>query len=703
MSGPWTTLIGEGDASPYIHWWDAFERLRFPTGSVDLTDAHFSAGVRGCVDPDGHRAAICKEDKGFELAQDRRGAVDVSAPRVPLPANAINAGFGDFVKAGKDWVGAIKLGQKKGQYRADDLPPRDAVVIGIIDAAIALGHQRFQFKDGSTRFLSAWQQAAPAGGCADVPFGQELSKPEIDQLIADHSKGGTLDEDAFNAAANLVDLINPMGQREANHLVAHGTHVLDLAAGFDPLDAKVTDKMLRRRPIVAVNLPNRHAIGSNGIFLETFVIQAIARIVDVSDKLWSLQKGLSGKDKARGYPIVINLSYGLHAGPKDGSMALERYITDLVARRTAEGKAPVRVVLPAGNENLDQGHARVTLRAEQPSHQFDWRILPEDQTANYLEIWSDVVKGNAPLPLSIKVTAPDGTTTQNTVGEAALSYLDVGPFARIYCQSRIGKGQNGTLSARQRYLICIAPTLAYEAGAAQAPSGLWQVEVTLAKGSYREGLEVFAYVQSDQSTRPAGDNGQMSYLEDARYDIVDADGAEVDTYRFTRDKLTPAAADQEPYAQKGPMQRKGTLNAIASLWDAVVVAGHRVSDGKPASYSATGGGARFAGARGEPTLSYPTDEGPAHRGLLAAGGRSSMTVVMQGTSFATALATRDISDLLQGWQPGDPEVGTHDAMQARARVEDPNDSLRGRIFPLKSGAGRMPGTPVQRQPRRGQN
>ena len=671
----WTTIPATGDISPYIHWWDAFERPRFPQGTVDLTQAGFGENVTRCLG---------------------KGSGDV---RAPLPVDAINKGYATFLKEGGHWVAGIEVGKKKGQFAADDLPPEDAVVIGIIDAAIALGHQRFMFKDGlSTRFLTAWQMAASSDGA--LPYGQELTKPQIDALIKEHTKGGTLDEDAFNAAANLVDLINPMGQREGNHAVAHGSHVLDLAAGFDPTDANVTDKMLKRRPIIAVNLPNRFAIGSNGIFLESFVIQAIARIVAVSDKLWSQRKGLDKKARARGYPIVINLSYGLHAGPKDGSMAVERFITDLVQSRAKDGKAPLRVVLPAGNENQDEGHGVCTLNAKTPSHVFNWRVMPEDQTPNYLEIWSDALTADTPLPLKIKLTAPDGTTSKVTVGQGELSYLDVGPFSRIYCQVRKGQGD---APPRQRYLICVAPTLAYEPGTQTAPSGLWQVEVSLDKGACPAGLDVFAYVQSDQSTRPAGENGQLSFLEHEAYEVTDDDGFEVDTYRYTRDPLTAQQADREPLATYGPVQRKGTLNAIASLRDAVVVAGHRVSDGRPASYSATGAGERFVGAPGSPTLSYPSDEGPVHPGLLAAGSRSGTAVVMQGTSFATALATRDIADLLQGWKPGDAEAGTDKAMRALAQQTDPNDGARGRIFPFKSGAGRMPGLPNQRMPRYGQN
>ena len=71
---------------------------------------------------------------------------------------------------------------------------------------------------------------------------------------------------------------------------------------------------------------------------------------------------------------------------------------------------------------------------------------------------------------------------------------------------------------------------------------------------------------------------------------------------------------------------------------------YRNSDGKPASYSATGIGKKTGeGNSAAPTAAFPTDDGAAHFGILSAGAANGSVVAMQGTSFASAQATRFIA------------------------------------------------------------
>jgi len=172
-------------------------------------------------------------------------------------------------------------------------PPRNTVITGIIDEGIALGHARFRQMNGdnptSTRLIGAWQQGARYGGPdgtspQKVPFGHVLLQSEINDLLAAHSQNGWLDEEAFNLASGLTDRAEPMGVATLDRLVAHGTHVLDLAAGFDP--AKTDAEILELRPILAATLPRREAVGMSGTFLQFFVVYAMQWIVDMADELW---------------------------------------------------------------------------------------------------------------------------------------------------------------------------------------------------------------------------------------------------------------------------------------------------------------------------------------------------------------------------------------------------------------------------------
>ena len=115
------------------------------------------------------------------------------------------------------------------------------VVIGIIDEGIAFANQRFRRSPEDTRVEYAWIQD---GRCEhDVEgfhYGRELRK-------RDHiNKGEAIegidclfgrcefDEEQFYRRAGLSDFARK-GHKAAAQRIAHGTHVMDLAAGWEEL------------------------------------------------------------------------------------------------------------------------------------------------------------------------------------------------------------------------------------------------------------------------------------------------------------------------------------------------------------------------------------------------------------------------------------------------------------------------------------
>ncbi|MGV6849988.1 MAG: hypothetical protein ACWA5A_16575 [Marinibacterium sp.] len=688
----------DGKRSPYIHWLETMADTggHLP-GAMPLQETVFAPSTAALLAPE----VAAADSTGYrEVAAATRA---VFGDKVPLPDAVTNAGFEAHMDSA-DWLPPMD------GITADMLPPDDAVIVGVIDTAIAVGHQRFLEKDGAgTRFLAAWQQSGPPAGAVVngvfqdqpyLPFGREILKPEIDRLLAEcRAGGGALDEGEFNHRAGLVDMINLHGQRELNFEVAHGTHVLDTASGFDITDPEVSADMLARRPLIAVTLPNQFLIGPSGNYLEYFVIHAVQRIVDLADAFWQRRQDLVGKCGNRsGYPIVINLSYGLQAGPKDGTMVFETFVTRLTEARLRDGKSPVRVVLPAGNANLDKGNAvgRAGGGTDAP-FAVDWHLQPEDQTPNFLEIWSGELTGPDPRPMKLRVTLPDGTHNDLSAG-ADGEVLDFGTHARVYAREVTGSALRfddtqqvqAAPTRRQNYILCTAPTQSHQPGAPQTPSGKWRIEIVVDEA---DPLDIYAGVQTDQSYLPGQAVGLLAYLDDARYEPLDGQGDEKDTYLYSPRDLTPDEADQEPLASEGPLQRKGTLNAIASLQNAVVVAGFRRSDGQPATYSSTASPPDLALGRGAPTASFPSDDGPAHDGMLAAGSRSGSVVRLQGTSFATAAATRLVADRLESWT-GDPHwlhvPGGPADIRALAEAAETTNRYTHKVFAAKSGLGRVP-------------
>ncbi len=559
-------------------------------------------------------------------------------------------------------------------------PAPDAVVVGIIDDGIALGHA--QFRSGTrTRFLAAWNQTAAFDSAnPGVPFGRVLHQTNIDAALTRATHDLQVDETAFNAALGIANFHDTWGTRSTELAQAHGTQVADLAAGFAPDDPQGA-----KFPLLAVNLPNNFITGHSGNFLEFFVIQGIQWIVDQADAVWAAQvaAGRSGFTRDRGFPIVINLSYGLSAGPKDGRMLIEKYMTQLLAARDPV-KAPLRFVLPAGNDNLDRTNATILLDGDTPSGNLPWRIPPEDHTSSYIEVWlpdtSDMAWNEQPahrhLPVMIDLVPPGGLPGPLTVetvfpGMTRDLLNDRGQvIARLYCKwshDGIINAAHGT-KGRCVVVVCIAPTLNVEGGVAAAPSGLWTLRL---RQFDRVTRRIAVRIQVDRPISRGSDPARQSYFDHPAYRVHDDAGRVLDTFDC-------AGRDQEPEATHGPVQRKGTINAIASAQGVIVVAGYRQSDRRPVPYSSTGGVDTPS-----PGFALPCETSPALGGILAAGSRSGSTSRIGGTSFASAQATRIVAQALFRREPSDLET-----LQKKAAADEAR-SQTCQSHPLKIGAGRM--------------
>ena len=563
-------------------------------------------------------------------------------------------------------------------------PDEDAVIVGVIDAGLALAHERFRRAEGKgTRILSCWRQGGRWEGQPHLPFGRELTQRDMDRML-DAAQG---DEGAFNRMAGMVDFADPDGDRWVETRAPHGTAVADLAAGCDPLSDDLA-RLRDRAHLVMVELAPRPSIGSSGDFLEFYAIWAIRHIVDTADAIWRAR--FAGQAR-RGFPIVINLSYGRHAGPKDGSALIQRFLRALTASRPPE--APVRFVLPAGNDNLDRGSAVLGHRDPGETHALCWRILPEDRTASYAEIWADPPKAKGrgdshPGPLSL--SPPSGPALDFGAdlprpGQCCdLIETESGrPVARVYC-CRSFDPEAATPTAIG-YVLCVAPTWQASpppAGWPAAPAGAWRI--TLGAGPLAK-----LHVQSDQTFRPGPGSAQLSYFEDLadtpphlRYRSHDDTGALRDSYGLH--PVTAAVIDNEPAGKTGPIRRQNTLNALAASAGSLTIAGYRDSDGWPAAYSGTGRGFAIGTASGGASVGLAgmdaaciSEDGPWRGGRLAAAGRSGAVAALGGTSFASAEAARLITLALLAW------------IDDGCRTQPPGDAAWLRALAARSDAARV--------------
>ncbi len=730
----WAPWLSDS-VDPYSHFVDAIEGEGFATrdpgvdGSVDRLVELSCAQENGA----GGQGQSAQDDVLSQVLGLIETYLDSTrlTPRIPDFAMADPSDLSDA------WLPPIS---------ADDAPDLDAVVVGVIDRGIALHHQAQRLADGKTRLVAAWQQIADRRASdgfpprtRQLPFGLALLKPDIDAALA-HSKLPTpakgIDVEAFNTLVGSGDYRNIRGHRELGRAYAHGTHVFDAATGVNPETTTADDEAFRRRvrPMV-VNLPDRIIMGLSSRHLSYFVILGLLWMVLTADRYWLAKSKVAKADRPdpnalKGYPILINLSFAKQAGSKDGDDEVSRIIRQLNAIRAAEGFHPVFVVTPSGNDNLARGNAHLTLPAakagQQPLRSLAWRIAPGDQSSNFVEVWFEAQDLTTGPELELALTDPMGRVSGTAelglgrytgLGEKADGTAD---FARIYCEAKTplppAKGPR-----LKRYLICVAPTLLHDSLSPEAPSGAWTI--TLKNISKRD-VFVTLSVQTDQSELPGRQRSRLSYFDEPEYERHDPQtGRQRDTFNYpthTGPGRYPPDHVREDYDQRaspytpgslenaGKIRRHGTMNALANTdgnrqAGVTIVGGYRLSDGKPAPYASTGLGRKiFRRARSLaiPSASYPSDDGYAHLGRLAAGSNDGTVRSMQGTSFAVAQMTRRMAVLLMR-HGGD----AHFRLRFRIMREAIAAETRRRRYPFfadpdKVGAGRLDMPPRNRTPRR---
>lgn len=607
----------------------------------------------------------------------------------PFPQDAVNAG--------PDTAGGLQhyfdLAAQNGTIPAaltgDTLDEafhlgEDSAITGVIDLGVPLGQQRTRMADQSnTRILAGWQQSASRVGLAPtdqayLPFGQEYLAPEINTLIAAHTSAGGFDEEAFNRASGVEDYQRPLGQRELGLRVSHGAHILDCAAGMDATASADHADAAARRRIIAVNLPARELVGHAAEHLEFFAVFALLRIATLADAIWAANKRHGHVQGDAGYAIVVNLSFGKQAGARDGMDLIADVLSKMNAARKQVGYRPIFLSMPAGNENLERGNVRVTLQSG-AIKQFNWRIQPEDQSTNFLEIWAeDTQEAGKPQALEIEVETPGGTYTagfsEGTSGQAR-SLIDAhgNVIARLYAIGRSGDTE------RAAYMLATCWTLLYGTAKGVAPAGLWHVRL---RNKGAQPLQIVASTQTDQTEKPYSVTNQRSYFDHAEYDRFNAAGRVIDSYSYPLDGTPP-----EPEDSSNLIRRHGTLTAIGRSKHTLLVAGYRSSDGRMASYSSTGL-AGAAGATPQPNVALPSRTSAALYGQIAASGRDGGGAALEGTSVSAALLTRRFSDFLLSQPAIDPDQAIS-VFQQIAPAEDTAASYPGRVAAAKAGHGRM--------------
>lgn len=588
--------------------------------------------------------------------------------------------------------------------------PPDTVVIGIIDEGIAFGHERFRNADGTSRVEAIWLQDARCEYRTLVPYGREICRlghvpvlgprhrrransaappvSGIDELLRAHSHDGVPDDAALYRAAGLTDFRRP-GHKAAALRVAHGTHVMDLAAGYEPVECR------RDRPIIAVQLPTATVADTSGIGLQKFMLDAVTYILRTAERMVHSK-----------VPVVINFSSGMRAGPHDGTSPIEAALDARISRRNRAG-GPTSVVLPAGNSYLASGHAQHPVQRRAvvgpkgsgaDTCSLTWRVQPDDRSLTFLEVWLPYFRlPNEAPDLLLTITPPGSAAAVSCELPCKPRYaIDWNPTgAGIVCKAYyenksvpgVSNRRSKTVESRPskrnfpqhgRYLIALAPTSFHEAARPVAPAGEWKI--TLINKSPQP-VPIHAWIHWDD--RPLGypRYGRQSYFVDPFYERFDY----------------PSGAVNERDNACSNVRRLGTLNAIATSAKVITVAGYQRKNRRLAPYSSAG--PALPGPDGSPPREGPdaaavSDESRVVPGVLAAGAGSGSYVALNGTSVAAPQVTRYVADRYQAElnTPANPGQAPMDP-KAEVRLKAESDEARHPDAPAvdagRMGAGRM--------------
>lgn len=556
------------------------------------------------------------------------------------PAGILSA---DAANLGRIGLGNSDLGDPALAYLSDDaLPdPRHGCIIGVIDDAIPFLHRRFTLPGPLSRVASVWLQDAAyrPGMGVDLPTGAEWRGAELSDLLAELDSGAIGDEDAAYRRTGAVDMTRPAPPSGA-YEAGHGAAVAPLAAGFDPADPADAARA-RNHPVIAVCLPPRITADSMGVLAPVPIMAGIIFIIKRARRLCRLIEARGGLDPGSvRLPVVINLSLGLTAGPRDGQSPLERFM-DAVVASPPRDLGQVHVVLPSGN------HRQARLRARlRPGQQIDWRLPADDRTINALEIWGPR-RGHSSAPglqitLAVPGLAPATTAFSAPFQCSDLTDADGRRLSRAYYTPNLmpdGCWRDGIV-------VIASPTCPERAGDDFTAPGTWQVGI--APDAPEGGYDLSA--QRDEVIRGFRRGARQSWFHDPAY--------------VGRDPAGRPEANNAMPADAAKILRRGTINTYAT------------GDGPLRA------GASYRQGRGTTIYTSLLDDGEPGDCLAPVDGsvsRSWMTVCGRNSgSFRLTAGTSLAGPQLARWLAGQLARGTplpdRRAIRALARQQFGNDA-----------------------------
>ncbi|MFD1797405.1 hypothetical protein FQV27_12415 [Paracoccus aurantiacus] len=519
----------------------------------------------------------------------------------------------NYPVADRSWVSDYDETLGLADWAEPSRPPK--VIVGVIDDGIPFAHRAFLNQHGKTRISHCWLQSGAAGaGRSAVPFGRELMNTQIDALRADH-----LSEAALYLAAGALDSALPDLGLHLRGRASHGAHIAGICSGNDPcLPGQKVDEDIA---IIAVQLPNTVAWDTSGFGKEMYMLSALHYIFHRA-RLIAGHYAPGPKE----LPLIVNFSYGWSANRHDGGATMERAFDELVSRRKAIQPA-TSLNMPMGNNFAKRMHAQITRDDLVDDRQeIGWWLSPDDMTSSYLEIW--LPQGFNTKGFRVTVTPPPGFATDGPAVIELRPGQHEGGDPRDFADVAIGGDIVGQLSVdrhfreRWRVMLALIPTSYAHGARRRSPAGEWRIQIEAPFLRADEAVNIWLQRDDDPGVLRSG--GRQSHLIAPDRPRADQQGQD----------------DDEP----GMLRGYGLFNGISSAPSVTRVAGFDQHSAIPSRYSGAGGVQRINGKvvawGASPAFAAAADQGQFRPGLPSIGLISGSGVRLQGTSAATAIATR---------------------------------------------------------------
>lgn len=459
---------------------------------------------------------------------------------------------------------------------------------------------------------------------------------------------------------------------------SHGSHIMGLVSDVDG--------PLREAPrhVHFVQLPVPAVVDTTGGSLTAHAIAAIHHALEAAQPHQH---------------VIVNISYGTHSGPHDGSSPWDGALVELLDRfdgSKAVDFKTLHIVLPAGNSHRSRSHAHRHVVADKPGQPLRWRVLPDDTSPSFLELWFP--KGCRP---QVQITSPTGARIAFSTPEGYRLPMQSETWALVHPDLAV-QSPHGTVA-----LLAVGATASYSA----ASEVQFQV---LARSTPKSSLQRSRRhdstpAQTSDIGKALGPGPHGVWTIEVRGDPA-ASPSERD-FQFHAWAIRGDAAPGRRQARHGIAGRqtyfldedepivepRGTLNGLGCveherLW---VVGSRREVDGGLSVYSSAGPN-RDGGGPPTPThrifgpdVVVAADHSMQRPGLLVRGMLSGSRLRVSGTSIASAAFARRLHDHLASGQPAstvDLDLdtrATRESPTGNPFVRDADPRLRGEQVKLR--------------------